>query len=219
MERSKKVQTLQQLAEGVDDASFQKFYGFFLGWGPLLALFGSYGFLVLLPRHLFDLPWARKAMTFLPKFWFEAREFKAKYPVEDIQFYFSASFIIYSLVGLIFLIAAVKCYRTGRRHPFTLTQSLPWRPFRHFALPGLAGIAFSVGVPMPVGWETTSSRGELFENPIRLPVFGLLGVGVLLLVGVVGALWLGRERARQEEERKRPPRRMISVSLDPPADR
>lgn len=76
--RSKKVQTPLQLAEGVDDPSFQKFYGFLSGWGPLLAVFGSYGLLVLLPRHLFDLPWAEKAMTFLPKFWFEARNFRQR---------------------------------------------------------------------------------------------------------------------------------------------
>ncbi|MBZ7922066.1 hypothetical protein LAC81_09740 [Ensifer adhaerens] len=144
---------------------------------------------------------------------------QATVPVEDIRFYFSACLIIYLAVGIASVIAAVKCYRTGRRYPFTLTQSLPWRPFRHFVMPSFAGIAFSVGVPMPVGWETTSRRGELFENPIFVAVFGLIGVGFLLFVGAAGALWLGRERARLEEERKRPPRRMIYVSLDPPADR
>lgn len=213
--KGKEIQALQQLAEGINDPSFQRFYRYFLGWGPLLVVYGSYILLVLLPRHLFDLPWAKKAMTLMPKFWFEGRNFKAKYPVEDIQFYFSTSFLMYTLAGIICIVAAVRCYRTGRRHPFTLAQSQPWRPFRHFVLPALIGIVLSAGLPMPVGWDSPGSKGNPFENPVLLPVYNFTAVGFLQLLVAVSALWLGRERARQEEERKKPPRRMISISLEP----
>ncbi|WP_158665046.1 hypothetical protein [Ensifer adhaerens] len=205
---------VQQIADGVEDPPFQRFYRFFVGWGTLPFTYGPYIFFLMLPRRWFDFEGPKAMMTVLPKFWFEARNFKAKFPLEDTHFYFSASLFAYLVVCATSIAVAVRCYRVGRRYPFTLAQSQPWNPYRHFGLPMLVSVLWIAFVPMPVGWDSTGVKGNPFENPVLLPVYNLAGVGVLPTIGAAAGLWLGRERARREVDRQRPPRRMISICLD-----
>ncbi|WEX86639.1 hypothetical protein PZN02_002942 [Sinorhizobium garamanticum] len=210
----KEVPSLLKLAEGIEDPSFQRFYGFFFGRGSLLIIYIPYLLMLIVPRHFFDFQGPRSIMTWLPKFWFEARNFKAKYLIEDINFYFSTSLLSYAVMSVISIVAAIKCYRTGRNFPFTLTQSQPWKPYRFFLIPALIAILLGVVVPLPVGGDDSGFRGNPFENPVYLPAYSSMFFGLLMVVSAAGALWLGRERARLRLERQKPPRPMVSVFLD-----
>ncbi|NRP75707.1 hypothetical protein ILFOPFJJ_06630 [Ensifer psoraleae] len=210
----KEVPSLLKLAEGIEDPPFQRFYGFFFGWGSLLMVYFPYFLMLLFPRHFFDFPVARNIMTWLPKFWVEARNFKENYLAVDINFYFCASLISYTVTIAVSIVAAIKCYRTGLNFPFTLTQSQLWKPYRFFLMPALVAILLGAVVPLPVGGDDSGFRGNPFENPVFLPVYSSLFFGLLQLVIPAGSLWLGRERARLRLERRKPPRPAISVFLD-----
>jgi hypothetical protein len=202
-----------KLAEGIEDSSFQRFYSFFIGWGSLLTLYTTYFFMLLLPRRFVDFPGPRNILTWLPKFWFESKNFKQKFPLEDVHFYFSTMLLIYTIILTISIVSATRCYRTGLKFPFTFTQSQPWKPYRNFVIPALTAVLLGTMMPMPVGGENKGFRGNPFENPLYLPAYCIVFFGFLLVVFPAGALWLGRERARLKLERKEPRKPFFSISL------
>lgn len=204
---------LLNISEGIEDPSFQRFYGFFYGWGTLIILYSIYIFLLILPRHFLDSSIPRNILTWMPKFLYESNKFKEKFPQSDVNFYFSTMLIIYSIILVISIVAAAKCYRTGLRFPFTYIQSRSWKPYRSFVIPALIPVFLGTIVPMPVGMESEGFRGNPFENPLYVPAYCIIFFGLLLAIFPAGALWLGREQARLKLERKEPRKPFFSISL------
>lgn len=167
-----------------------------------------------LPRQLFDVQWPRDVLSYLPKFWYETGNFKEKYRLEDVRFYFSACLVAYVCACVASVVVAVKCYRSGKRVPLHAAGRRAMRPFQHLVVPALFMMAWTTVMPMPVGWSSNGYRGNPVENPLVVPLFLFPAAAFLVLISAAGALWLGRERARREQERKKPPRPMISVSLE-----
>ena len=151
--------------------------------------------------------------SFQRLYWFESRNFKAKYLMEDVNLYFTACFLSYATTVVISIVAALKCYRTGLKFPFALAQAQLWKPYRYFLIPALIAILLGTVVPLPVGWDDSGFRGNPFENPIYLPIYSTIFFGFLQVVGAAGALWLGRERARLSLVRKRATGPTVDVSL------
>ncbi|MGF6173944.1 hypothetical protein [Ensifer sp. 4252] len=187
---------LMRIAEGIDDQSFKRFYAFFLGYGILILILtcAPYILFLAIPRHLFDFNGPKEIMTYLPKFWLEAKNFKEIYPSEAVNFYFFTMLFVYAVILSLSVVAATRCYRTGLQFPFSPGQHQPWSAHRAVVIPALVPIMFGMIVPLPVGWESTGSRGNPFANPILLPLYSIAAIGLLPVLSAVGGLWLGQAK-------------------------